>query len=550
MNELREQVARAQRRLVFEQFLGRSVWCLFAALVVAAIAIAVPRLFPLSDLPTAWDAAWFVGAIAAGLFAAAAWTIASRRTALDAAVEIDRRFDLRERVASSLSLSEAELSSEAGQALLKDAMRAASRIDVSDKFRLRLSDRAWLPLVPAALAFALVLLVNPRVATSSIDAQAAAQFQEQKKTAMESLRKKLEEQRKRTERDGLKSAEGLFKQIEEGTRELGEKKDLDQTKAAVKLNDLAKQLEQRQQQLGGKDGLTKQMQNMKNLGAGPAEKMAQAMKQGDWKKALDEVNKLAKDLRDGKLDAAGKEQLAKQLEQMKQKLEAAAQAHEQAMADLKKQIEQQKQQGNLAKAGELQQKLDQMQQQAPQMNRLKQLAQQMGQMQQGLEQGDAQKAADALAQMAEQMDQLQQEVNELEMLDAALAELEMAKDAMACQDCNGQGCQACQGGMAGNQMNGKPGMGMGQGRGMGPRPDEPNNTNVRDSRVRQKPGQGAAVFGGMVEGPNVKGDVEQAIQEEMASLGTEPADPVTTDRLPRNRAEHAEEYFNILREGR
>jgi hypothetical protein len=54
----------------------------------------------------------------------------------------------------------------------------------------------------------------------------------------------------------------------------------------------------------------------------------------------------------------------------------------------------------------------------------------------------------------------------------------------------------------------------------------------------------------MVEGPNIKGDVSQAIQEEMTSLAAEPADPVTSERLPRNRAEHAEEYFNILREGR
>ena len=54
---------------------------------------------------------------------------------------------------------------------------------------------------------------------------------------------------------------------------------------------------------------------------------------------------------------------------MKEKLEAAAEAHQQAMDDLKKQIEQQKQQGNLAKAGELQQKLDQMQKQQQQMKR-------------------------------------------------------------------------------------------------------------------------------------------------------------------------------------
>jgi hypothetical protein len=550
MNELREQVARARRRLVVEQFLARSVWCLFAALVVAAIAIALPRIVALSGLPQQWDVAWLVGAVVAAFVAAGVWTIVSRRSALDAAEEIDRRFDLRERVASSLSLSEADLQSEAGQALLKDAVRAASRIDIGDKFRLRFSSRAWLPLVPAAIAFALAMFIAPREATSSIDPHAAEHFQEQKKTAMESARKKLEEQRKKAERDGLKSAEGLFKQIEEGTKELGDKKDINQTKAAVKLNDLAKQLQQRQQQLGGKDGLSKQMQNLKNLGAGPAEKLAQAMKQGDMKKALEEIEKLAKDLREGKLDAQGKQELAKQLEQMKEKLQAAAEAHEQAIDDLKKQIEQQKQQGNLAKAGELQEKLDQMQQQAPQMNKLQELANQIGQMQQGLEQGDGQKAADALAQMSKQMEQMQQEMNELEMLDAAMQQLEMAKDAMACQQCAGQGCAACQGGLAGNNMNGKPGMGMGQGRGLGPRPDEENDTRTRDTRVRQKPGQGAAVFGGMVEGPNIKGEVSQSIQEEMASLAAEPADPVTSERLPRNRAEHAEEYFNMLREGR
>ena len=66
---------------------------------------------------------------------------------------------------------------------------------------------------------------------------------------------------------------------------------------------------------------------------------------------------------------------------MKEKLEAAAEAHQQAMDDLKKQIEQQKQQGNLAKAGELQEKLDQLQKQQQQMDRLQQLAQQMAQAQ-------------------------------------------------------------------------------------------------------------------------------------------------------------------------
>ena len=57
------------------------------------------------------------------------------------------------------------------------------------------------------------------------------------------------------------------------------------------------------------------------------------------------MKKLEKQLRAGKLDAAAQEKLAKQLEQMKEKLEAAAEARQQAMDDLKKQIEQQKKAG-------------------------------------------------------------------------------------------------------------------------------------------------------------------------------------------------------------
>jgi hypothetical protein len=554
VDHLHEQVRRARRRLVWEQFLSRSVLCLFVGLAIAAVAVALPRLFVIGGLPAYWESVWLLGALGGGVLAAGVWTFLSRHSALEAAIEIDRRFELRERLSSSLSLSPEDQTSEAGRALVRDAARAASRIDVDEKFRVQLDRRAWWPLVPAAVVFVLVAFVDDRQAASSIDPNSAANVQKQTKTAVESLRKKIAERTREAKEHGLKAAEGLFQQIEKGTRELTERQDVDRTKAAVTLNDLAKQLDQRRQQLGAGDEFKKQLQNMKNLGAGPAEKAAQAMKQGDWQKALEEVEKLQQQLREGKLDAKAQQQLANQLEQMREKLQAAADARQQAMDDLKKQIEQQKQKGDLAKAGELQQKLDQLQQQQQQMDRLQQLAQQMGQIQQGLQQGDGQKAADAMAQMAQQLQQMQQEINELEMLDAAMNQLEVAKDAMACPICNGQGCQACQGGMPnmmfGNQMNGPPGMGMGQGQGIGPRPDEENPTNLRDTRVRQDPGRGAAVFGGMVEGPNVRGDAAESIKDEMTSLGTEPADPITSQRLPRVSREHAEDYFRMLREGR
>jgi hypothetical protein len=556
MDQLRKQVARARRRLIIEQFLGRLIGCLLVTLSLAVIAIALPRVTAIEALPSNWDLAWLIGSLSAAVIIAGAWTFVSNRSPIDAAIEIDRRFDLRERVASSLSLSPDEQSSEAGQAVMNDALRAIGRIDVDEKFRVAVGRRAWWPLVPAAIVFALVAFVDNREASSSVDATTAAKMEQQTKNALDSFRKKLEEQRKKlAEEKGLKAADDLFKQIEEGTRELSQKEKLDPSKAHVKLNDLAKELEQKRQQLGGDKSLKEQLQKMKDLGAGPADKAAQAMKEGDWNKAIQEMDKLAKQLREGKLDKEGQEQLAKQLQKMKERLEAAAEAHQQAMADLKKQIEEQKKAGNIAKAGELQQKLDQLQKQQPAMDRLQKLANQMAQAQQGLQKGDGKKAADAMAQMAKQLDQMQKDMDQMKALDAMLDQMEMAKDAMVCKNCNGKGCEQCEGNMfamgkGSKNMNGKPGPGMGEGVGIGKRPEERGDTNTRETQVHQNARRGAATFGGLVEGPNIKGDVAQSIKEEMALRAADPADPLTSDRLPNSRREQAEQYFQALREGK
>ena len=171
---------------------------------------------------------------------------------------------------------------------------------------------------------------------------------------------------------------------------------------------------------------------------------------------------------------------------------------------------------------------------------MNQLAQKLGQLQQKMQQGDAKGAAKTLDQIMEQMNQLQQEMAEGQMLDAAMDQLQMAKDAMGCQACQGLGCQGCQG----NLFSEQPGNGMGVGRGFGTRPDEKNDVSFRDSRVRQKPGNGSAVVVGEVDGPNIRGQVVESIKEQMATDASKPADPLVVEQLPKSRREHAEEYFN------
>jgi chemotaxis protein histidine kinase CheA len=551
MDQILAQVFRARRRLWLELFLNRLFTCLFAALAVAIVAIAVPKIVAVPNLPAHWTWWCAIGGIGGGTVAALAWTLMRGLSTLDAAVELDRRFELRERVSSSLALTPEAIETPAGQALLHDAARAIERVEVGSRFGITLPQRRWLPVVTTLFAFVLLSLVENQTAQSGIDPQAAAQAKAQRENVSKELKKRLVERKKKAAAKGLKEASGLFEQLEKETEKLRKNPQADQKKSLVKLNDLAKQLEKRRSEVGSKEEMRKSLANLDKLNKGPAEKMAEAMKNGDWQKALEELKSLNEQLKKGELSEEAKKALAEQLKKLQEKLAETAQAHEKSIDELKKQIQQQQEKGNLAEAGELQQKLDQMQAQQSQMDKLNQLGQKMGQAQEAMKQGDTSKASEAMEQMMQEMESLDAAMQEGEMLDAAMAEMQMAKDAMACKECSGEGCQSCQGNQGNMSRPGnKPGSGMGKGTSWGQRDNSDIDAKFRDSRVRQETGRGASIYAGEADGPNIRGQVSTAVQTEMATSGGTPADPQVIDQLPKSRREHAEEYFNLIREGR
>jgi len=551
MDQIRQQVALARRRLWTELFLQRLVKCWFVALLAATAAVAIPRLVAVGDLPGGWDAWWLGGAVAAGLATALAWTSLRGRTTLDAAMEIDRRFDLKERVASTLSLTPDVAETEAGRALTDDAIRAVKKLHIDERFRIRLGRAAWLPAVPALLALALVGFVDNK-AQSSVDAKGDVLTNEQRNNASQALRKRLVEPRKAAAAKGLKEAEELLAKVDKDVEKLAAKKDADRKQTLVKLNDLSKELADRRQKLGGDSEMRKQLAGMKGMQQGPGDKMIDAMKDGKWDAAKQELAKLQEKLASGKLDPAAQKLLEKQLAQLEKKLKDAAANRQQAMENLKKQIELAKREGKLGDAADLQQKLDQLAKQQSQMKQMEKMANQLAKAQQAMKKGDKQAAAQAMQQMQKQMEQMQQEMAEGEMLEMAMDQLELTKDAMLCKECQGMGCAECEGKSSFNfnaKFNGRPGRGMGAGRGAGARPEERGGVGFRDSQVKQKPGRGAAVITGEAEGPNFRGNVREDIQQEMASQGSEPADAQVIEQLPKSHRENAEDFFNRLREG-
>jgi hypothetical protein len=546
MEEIKRQVIRARRRMIAQQFLRIVTWSLFATLLLAALGLGVPKLWVLQVDSNTWFWSWLGGGLGAGLLLALVWTWLVRHGAMAAALEIDRRFGLKERVSSSLALTPNELESDIGQALVDDAVGCVQRIDVRENFPVSMPWRAMLPLVPAAAIFLLAVLVPDAAPEPAGNAVASSGTESQQvKNSAEALKKRLERLEKKAEQKGLKDMDVLFKELQKGLDELTSKQEVDRKNAMVKLNDVAKNLEQRRDLLGGADKIRQQLDKLKDLDGGPADKMAQALKDGDLEGALKELKKLQEALKEGQLTDDQKQQLAKQAEQFKNKLQDAVDAHEQAKRGLEEEIKKRLAAGDLEGAGKAQQQLDQLNKLNDQMSRLQQMADKFGQCQQCLQHGDAKDAAAQLQQLAQDLKNLQGDLQELQTLDDVLEQIADAKQCMNCKHCNGQGCEACMG-MNGGQQEGPPGRGLGEGQGQGDRPQQKTDTSFYETQVRGKVQPGEAVRTGSAGGANRAGRSLEEVKDQIRSSLDQEPEPLTDVRLPRNEREQVKEYYQRL----
>ncbi len=550
MNEIRRRVQQARRRLTLERFFTALPFCLVGTLSLALAAVLWPKFRHLPQADENWPWYWLGGAVAGGFFLAVVWTWLHRHRKLEAAIEIDRRFGLKERISSTLALDEQTLHTPAGEALLSDAERAAQRIEVSTAFPVRLRWYGLLPIGVALLAVGIALGIDnaapKRLEASSIDREA---MKKEIDKSVEDLKKMLAEKKKLAEEKGLAESKELFELLQKGLDDLKKKNDGDYKKTFVKINNLAKKLEERQQELGGLKEIQKQLeQKLKDLTPGPAEKLSKALKSGRWQDAKEQLEQLAKKLEENKLSDADKEKLRKQLEQLKKQIDQLQQSYEDAKQELQKQIEQKRKAGDMDAVNQLQKKLDQLKKQQPRMNQLSDLAKQFGECQKCLSEGDGKGASEALKQLAKAAGEMEADAQELESLSEAMDEIAEAKDALA-KACEGM-CEGNSPGMgSSDQFSVNPGKGMGRGQGQGERPEEETKTGFYNSRVRSQPKKGQVVRIGDAEGPNRTGQSLVKAGEQVESAFKEDPDPIVQEKLPRLEKRHATEYFEKLRKG-
>jgi hypothetical protein len=545
MDNLLTEIRRVQRRLAVERFLGSLGWCLFGSLLSAAVMMGAARFLPLGIVD--WQC--LAGLLAAGLIAAIGWTLISITPTLQAAMEIDHRFGLKERISSTLAMHPADRESEAGQALLADAAARLRRIEVLEQFPLRPSRRLLLPLLPAVLLVAIAFF-HPAVKETVAAAETLAAPPLEVKKSADDLRQKLVVRRQQAEKEGLQDATKLFQRLEEGTNEI--QKETQREKALVKLNDLARELQERRNKLGGSEALQRQMEKVEDKQHGPADDLTKALSQGDFQKAAKALENLKEKLAGSQLDATKKEELARQMEQLKQQIDHMAQDAKNAQADLQKRAESMKLSGNSEAASKLEDEIQKLQQQGPQMDALKDLADKLGQSCQQMQAGNNSTAAESMQEALQKMQDMAHQQSEVQMLDGALEQLSDARRQMNCESCGGKGCEKCLGQSAmeihehgvpgGSQPGTQPG---------NPVPPEPAiNAKFFDSRVRQTVGKGPGQVTGLAAGPNLKNRAEAEIQTEAAAVEHGSTDPLSGQRLPKKQSEHVREYFDSFREGK
>ncbi len=338
------QVTRVWRRLFCQTLLNALIVCWLPALLLsAAWMLLQPWLNVLSGQVPAVDPflRWAVAAHLAGLATLAALVLTWYRSPsrVESALALDERFRLKERATTGLLLSDEEVRSPAGQALLDDVNQRVLPLRIGERFPVRLPWTA--SLLPAAgLLLALTLLYHPRPGQArdgdnknpGSDPALAENAREDAQKAAEKRQSKQGERKKPTEIERLKDETNDL--LSRPNRDRSEDGAKDRVKQAT---DLEAQLKKRDRDLARRDeALKAQMRQLarlsKNQEQGPGDKLNRALDRGDYKRASAEAERLRqqleaeeqaeqirKKLEDENLSKEEREKLEKQLEKLKSK---------------------------------------------------------------------------------------------------------------------------------------------------------------------------------------------------------------------------------------
>ena len=544
MDSINRQIARASRLLWTQTILNILSWCLILAFSICFVALLVPKIWFLPYTFNSWSLIWLSACGGAAALVTGIISFYYRPSRLHSAIELDRRFGLRERISSAMQLDPEARQTAVGDALLKDAAAKAERIDVRDHFPVKTSPQTPWVLLPLLSCIALFWVPDAELpAIAKLPGKAAERLNNIKNQTKPILAQ-IKKQREALEEKGLQDAADEFKRLEKKLEDLQKTNTLDSKKLLSDFNEIKKEMEQRKESLGGADSLKKALDSLKNLDKGPAEKVADALKDGDFDKAGKELEKMLEQMKSGNLNDEQKQQLAKQLEQMQKAIEKSQEQQKQAIEDALKELAKAEKSGDMDAAAKMQKKLDQLNANAKQSKAAQAVKAQMKKAQEAMEKGDEQGAQQALEELQAELAEMADDQEALQEMESMMDDLQNAKKASACAECNGDGCGKCNSDKKGkDSKNSK-----GEGKGAGDREEEETDYKNFDSQVREQMRKGETVFGGKVGGPNRKGTTKEEVRDAVLNATPDDPDAIENMTLPKAQRDQQRDYFNSIRD--
>ncbi|MCH8147218.1 MAG: hypothetical protein IH987_04385 [Planctomycetes bacterium] len=570
MSQLDSQIRRVQRRLWLSRWMHAFFFCLSILAGLFAAFVLVQRLYDL-----AWPVMWSgVGLGIAALLGSLLWMWVTREDIHVAATALDQAAGLRERLSSAQYCLDRD--DPFARAVVADAEQVSGALSVRNHIRLRFPQPlpwASFSIVAAALMF----LVTPGVLKPA-EAGEKVDESELAKQTKAVVKKKLQEIQKLAEENpALADLSDDLRDLDKQAGGILKPGDI-RHEAVKKIDRLADAVKKKQGDL--KYRANQEMRRMfrrlqaPKSGSDATQKLAKKLQQGDFKSAKEEIAKLQEQLATLKSDAdkelvakIGKDlaKLAKQLEQLSiekklaQKLAQAGVKKEDLERMLqtlgKKDLEQikkalEKQGLNQKQISKMLQKLQQQQQGAAQ---AQQLAKGMQKAAVACKSGQPGDAAVGLAQAAGQLSAAEALEAEMAQIEATLAELNSARNSLdsGCSQCNGTGkrggkpCSACRG--SGKRPGSRGGMGgLGKGKG-GLAPEQQAGMGFKTERAKVHTGKGAIIGQFLVDGEQVKGDVQSTLSEVVATSEHDASDRIGRNRIPRQYQKAVKDYFINVR---
>lgn len=539
---INRQISKARRLLWTQTILNIFAWCLIVAFSLCFIGLLVPKIWFLPYSFVSWI--WLASSALAAAVVAVSIAMFYRPSAMHSAIEIDRRFGLRERISSAIQLNGDEKQSPVGEALLNDAATKAERIEVRDHFPIKTAPQTPWVALPILSCIALFWVPDAEFPMLNklpgASAERLTNIKNQTKPILELIKKK----RADAEEKGLQEAADEFKKIEDKLKEFQKSENVDAKKMLSDFNEIKKEIERKKDAMGGSDSLKKALDNMKNIDKGPAEKIADALKDGNFDKASDELEKMLNQMKSGNLNDEQKKQLAKQLDQMQKAVEKAQENEKAAIEDAKKELANAQNGGDLEKAAKLQKKIEQMEANAKKAKAMDAVKANMQKAQKAMQEGDEKAAQEALEGLKQNLDEMAGDEESMQELEEMMDDLQSAKNASACDACDGAGCGKCHSDKkAKDSKNAK-----GEGKGAGDREENEHETKNFDSQVRDQMRKGETTFGGKVGGPNRKGVSKEDVRESILSSKPDDADAIENMSLPKAQRDQQRDYFNSIRD--